>query len=445
MEPAEVEQALASLAGVRAVAVRIVDRERGEGRVVAWVVCDDGTDLQRLRAAARAVLPPWMRPARYVQLEACTPPLPATGKVDRDALREPSEVAAPPVTGPGELEPTVMAVVRGVLGAPIGRRRLLPGGRRLGSGAIDSARPRDGDGPAASLDGLAEPTVARLAAAIRADGAGLPPADPRIYLDGSGDDPPLPLLQPPRTPAGVRVPAPPGGDAPGAGVGCEQPADGGAARRPVRGRRQRYRLEAIRTRDWPALSPRKTSASEGAMAYEVARQMMDTGDGPAGLCLIGVSPYDLPDLVPPDALERWRRATRSVGPMAHATRFARALSSPIGRALVADRLRSGTRTARESATRAGRARRRARAVRDDAVTSLTGQYRGPALDLPVTVILPSWRLADYCTDPVALWARVGSTVDVHVVAGVERMMLSEPMVADVARVIASDLGVDRRR
>jgi hypothetical protein len=171
---------------------------------------------------------------------------------------------------------------------------------------------------------------------------------------------------------------------------------------------------------------------------------MDTGDGPAGLFLMGVSPYDLPELVPPDAFERWRGSMSHVSVVGHAGRFARALTSPVGRDFVADTLRSAARTIRESSTSAGRRRRHARRLRDSAMHAFTGQYRGPALDLPVTVILPSWRLADYCTDPAALWAGVGSSVDVHVVPGVERLMLREPVVAAVARIMASDPGSSHR-
>jgi hypothetical protein len=67
-----------------------------------------------------------------------------------------------------------------------------------------------------------------------------------------------------------------------------------------------------------------------------------------------------------------------------------------------------------------------------------GRYRGPALPIPVTLILPSWSLAAYTADPIELWEGIGTSVDVHVVPGVERMMLREPVVADVARIMARD-------
>lgn len=57
----------------------------------------------------------------------------------------------------------------------------------------------------------------------------------------------------------------------------------------------------------------------------------------------------------------------------------------------------------------------------------TGRDRGLVLPLPVSVVLPPWSLAAYRTDPEALWAGIGSTVEVQVVPGVDRMMPREPV------------------
>jgi hypothetical protein len=78
-------------------------------------------------------------------------------------------------------------------------------------------------------------------------------------------------------------------------------------------------------------------------------------------------------------------------------------------------------------------------MRRDAEThAAAGRYRGPALPIPVTVVAPSWSLAAYADDPVAMWQGIGSPVRVHVVPGVERMMLREPVVAEVARIMMAD-------
>lgn len=65
-----------------------------------------------------------------------------------------------------------------------------------------------------------------------------------------------------------------------------------------------------------------------------------------------------------------------------------------------------------------------------------GRYLGPALGLPVTVVLPTWSLATYCEDPVGLWAGIGSPVIVRTVPGIERMMLRQPVVTQVAALMA---------
>lgn len=438
VEPAEVEQALATVPGVDAVAVRIVEDLPGEGRVVAWVVADAGTGEHSLRAAAERLLPPWMRPARYVRVGAL--PLASTGKVDRRALTEPP-VADPPTPGTGEgLEHRVMAVVRGVLGKPIDRDDdfFRSGGDSLG--AVDvvlALEAETGRRLPISLV-LAEPTVARLTAAL----AAAPGSGERSLarLSGSGGGLPVVLL--------------PGHDRhslayaslashlslarPVLVADASTPVDDGPG----------DPFEAVARRHVGAIRDARLDGGYllggfcfgAAMAYEVARQMMDTGDGPVGLYLLGIAPYDLPDLVPPDALERWTRSTAPLGTLGHTARLVRALASPVGRAFVADRVLQAGRTAREVTTRAGRERRRTRDRRASAIHPFAGQYRGPALDLPVTVILSSWRLTTYCTDPVALWAGIGSTVDVHVIPGVGRMMLSEPMVGSVAAIMTRSPG-----
>jgi hypothetical protein len=174
------------------------------------------------------------------------------------------------------------------------------------------------------------------------------------------------------------------------------------------------------------------------MAMEMARRLVDAGDPPAGIYLLAVSPYDLPDLVPAADLRRWERSVTRRGMIRRAVRYAAELVGPVGRRYLAGRARHEALSLRELASDDGRQRRRARRQRDAEMPPASGRYRGPALAIPVTLILPARSAAAYSDDPVATFAAVAPSVAVHVVPGVERMLLREPVVSDVARLMAAD-------
>jgi hypothetical protein len=96
--------------------------------------------------------------------------------------------------------------------------------------------------------------------------------------------------------------------------------------------------------------------SGGAMAYEMARQLADSAHEPAGLILLGVSPYDLPGLVPPGSLGRWMGSMTPGGKLRIAILFAAGLTSAEGRAYVASRVRDRARLAKDLADPNGRER-----------------------------------------------------------------------------------------
>ena len=93
VEPGDVEAVLNSVAGVRtAIAVAHDDAQRGR-ELVAYIVADDPArfDVERVRAAARDRLPPYMVPATIAVVD--TLPTTANHKVDRRRLAR----MAPPV------------------------------------------------------------------------------------------------------------------------------------------------------------------------------------------------------------------------------------------------------------------------------------------------------------------------------------------------------------
>ena len=97
IEPAEVEQALRGIQGVRQAVVIL--HPTGRDRLVAFVVPEGDLTLdpQAIRNAAALVLPHYMVPAEIVQLTRL--PLGSTGKLDRSALVAMVPAAAEPIGG----------------------------------------------------------------------------------------------------------------------------------------------------------------------------------------------------------------------------------------------------------------------------------------------------------------------------------------------------------
>jgi amino acid adenylation domain-containing protein/non-ribosomal peptide synthase protein (TIGR01720 family) len=89
IELGEIESVLAAQAAVREAVVVVSGREKGEARLVAYVVFRAGETAMvgELREQARRALPDYMVPAAFVVLDAL--PLTGNGKVDRRALPEP--------------------------------------------------------------------------------------------------------------------------------------------------------------------------------------------------------------------------------------------------------------------------------------------------------------------------------------------------------------------
>ncbi len=121
IEAEEVEAAIARVVGVREAAVRAVDDGPDAKRLVAYVVAHPpARDLvARIREAVGALLPDYMRPARYVLVDSL--PRTANGKLDRRALTAPppapSTVAdRAAATARTPTEAAVLCAFRDVLG-----------------------------------------------------------------------------------------------------------------------------------------------------------------------------------------------------------------------------------------------------------------------------------------------------------------------------------------
>ncbi|MGW7428025.1 amino acid adenylation domain-containing protein [Streptomyces sp. NPDC054861] len=86
IEPGEIEAALARCPGVALAAVVLTEEREDDGRLVAFVVAEDGADPapEEIRESVRARLPEYMVPGRIVRTDVL--PLTANGKLDRAAL-----------------------------------------------------------------------------------------------------------------------------------------------------------------------------------------------------------------------------------------------------------------------------------------------------------------------------------------------------------------------
>ncbi|MEV0634077.1 amino acid adenylation domain-containing protein [Streptomyces sp. NPDC050619] len=174
IELGEVEAALAACPGVaRAAVLARQDRQRGDVRLVAYVVADeDGTRPRSLRERLREELPEYMLPAAFVMLDEL--PLTPNGKLDRAALPEPHDepgtsVARAPRTPREQLLCELFAEVLGLRQADVDLHFFEAGGHSLLAIRLVS-RIRAVLGTDLNLNVLFEaPTVARLAA--RLDGA----------------------------------------------------------------------------------------------------------------------------------------------------------------------------------------------------------------------------------------------------------------------------------
>ncbi|WP_230598529.1 non-ribosomal peptide synthetase, partial [Xanthomonas albilineans] len=118
IELGEIEARLSAHADVRECVVVALDAAAGSDRrlVAYWVGAED-VDAQRLRSWLSDVLPDYMVPAAYVQLDKL--PLTANGKLDRKALPAPdgAAYAAHAYEAPqGEIEQAIAVIWRDLLG-----------------------------------------------------------------------------------------------------------------------------------------------------------------------------------------------------------------------------------------------------------------------------------------------------------------------------------------
>ncbi len=117
VEPGEIEAVLLRHQDVSACAVAARADERGDCRLVAWIVPRDGT-APDLRPELAAWLPEYMVPSEFVTVSAL--PLQPNGKVDRRALALPEIVPAAGVLPRDRFEQALQTLWEELLHRPVG-------------------------------------------------------------------------------------------------------------------------------------------------------------------------------------------------------------------------------------------------------------------------------------------------------------------------------------
>jgi len=116
----EIEAVLREHPGVTDAAVTVVDAGTPDAYLAAYLVGDEGLDLESVAGHARGRLPGYMVPPRWTVLERL--PRTTAGKVDRRALPAPSHAAVPSAPPQTEMEKFIAEVWADVLGRPeVGR------------------------------------------------------------------------------------------------------------------------------------------------------------------------------------------------------------------------------------------------------------------------------------------------------------------------------------
>ncbi|WP_298731591.1 condensation domain-containing protein, partial [uncultured Chitinophaga sp.] len=89
IEPGEIENALLTLPGISAAVVNASSSTTGEKELVAYIVTEPLVQITDLRDQLANLLPPYMLPAHYIQLDVL--PLTPNGKIDKRMLPTPAD------------------------------------------------------------------------------------------------------------------------------------------------------------------------------------------------------------------------------------------------------------------------------------------------------------------------------------------------------------------
>ncbi|ONI75169.1 hypothetical protein ALI144C_41225 [Actinosynnema sp. ALI-1.44] len=193
IEPAEIEAALIDLPAVKAAAVAVRESTDGRHALVGYLVSDTRLDTAAVAEAVAQVLPEYLVPAQWMQLESL--PLSVAGKLNRDALptpdfARPAESALP---AEGRREEILLRLFRDLLGRDdigVGDAFFELGGDSILSIQL-VARARE-EGLALTPRNVFERKTVRDLAVVATDLAG---HGPDVHDPGTGSVEPTPIMR----------------------------------------------------------------------------------------------------------------------------------------------------------------------------------------------------------------------------------------------------------
>ena len=453
VEPAEIETALLSLPELAEAVVTTVEGDGDEVQLVAYVVPSAGAGLSPtgLRRRLAETLPGFMIPSIFVTLEAL--PLDTNGKLDRRALPAPARPArlarlAGEANAPrSPLEERIVRLFQSVLKLEqvrIDESFFDLGGDSLAATEICAqlAREIGADLPVSTL--VQAPTVAALARLLGSRDA-VPIVSPLVPIQANGSAPPLFLVS----------------DLMGRLLGYTALVRHLGADQPVWGLQSMTGVDEIRAvaarylTEIRRVQPRGPYrlggwCFGGVVACEMAHQLPARGEDVELLALIGISAFDFPRLVTEAAWRRYRVAHPADGFLARVRRHvARAGTMGPGaasRLLLHKALRIAPYLRDRLASRLpGIAASRPAAGTGDADVFRANQqafarYAARAFPGRAALFLAQGETAEYTSDPASDWRGIATAgVDVSVVACDHDMMLAEPRVRDLARLLTHAL------
>lgn len=451
IEPAEIETALLGGPELAEAVVTTFEDDRDEVQLVAYLVPSAGTvpPPSVLRRRLAEVLPGFMIPSTFVTLDAL--PLDANGKLDRRSLSSPVRPPRRAADGNeprGPIEERIARVFQSVLGVEhvrIDESFLDLGGDSLAATEICAqlAAETGLDLPVSTL--VEAPTVEALARLVGSSDA-LARVSPLVPIQTTGSEPPLFLVS----------------DVLGRVLGYAGLVRHLGADQPVWGLQSMAGADSI-----PSVAARYLAEIRrvqptgpyrlggwcfgGVVAFEMAQQLHERGEGVGLLALMGISAFDFPRLVSPPAWRRYRRTHPGGGFFAlvrgHLARAGTMGLTRGSRYLLERSPRVVPYVRHRLATRAAAITGRGTGDGPDGRDVLGANKRAFARYAPrpfpgrATLFLAHEETATYSRDPMSDWSGLASAgIDVHEIPGDHDAMLAEPRVRELARLLAAALG-----